>query len=388
MQVALVNNDGFSTYQFRKRLILELVRLNHEVTVIVPPSDYDERIKQLGVRVYNIKLARFHSFFGDVSFFWNLYVFLKKSRFDIVHNMTIKPNIYGTIAAKLASVPRIFCLVPGAGYVFAENTSVGLNPLKLLIKLLYKLAMLHCEKVWFQNQDDFQEFCESKIIKKSQGIVIRSSGVDIDKYSQKNLLPDRCLYWKSKLAVKANDKVIVMVVARLIKSKGVDIFLEVARGFQAKNIDCKFVLVAPAEISSYEVLEQSIFQNSGLNNFVYLDNFVDDIEHILGIASVVCLPSYYSEGVPRVLLEAMALSKPIVTTSSPGCKETVQDGLNGFLVKPKDAGDLEEKLTTLIKSTKDISKFGDYSRYLAETYFSDKYVSQQVISKLYQLNTD
>lgn len=388
MQIALVNNDGFSTYQFRKRLITDLVKLKHEVTIVVPQSGYDNRLKKLGVKVHNINLPRFHSFFSDILFFLSVYMFFRKNSFDVVHNMTIKPNIYGTIAARLAGVPRIFCLVPGSGYIFSEKSSMLSNFLKFLIKKLYRVAMFSCEKIWFQNQDDLDEFCKSKIIKKSQGVVILSSGVDIHKYSQKNLTQKRCGYWRSKFNIRDSDKVILMVAARLIQSKGVEVFLNVAKQFEANNIDCKFVLVAPTDKSSYEASNQSIFQDSGLDNFIYWSDFVEDIEHVIGISTVVCLPSYYREGVPRILLEAMALSKPIITTLSPGCKETVRHGQNGFLVKPKDIEDLKEKLINLISSDSDIFNFGLYSRHLAETCFSDKYVSEQVISNLYKYRMD
>ena len=150
-KICIFNNDGFSVLHFRKRLIKDLLSSGHNVTVLIPPSRYDKELTSLGVKVEHIELERFISPISDLLLLFRLYRFLKSHSFDLIHNMTIKPNIYGTMVAKFVGISRIVCLVPGAGYIFSEVKNTVDNITRNVLIKLYAFAMKYADKVWFQN---------------------------------------------------------------------------------------------------------------------------------------------------------------------------------------------------------------------------------------------
>ena len=248
--------------------------------------------------------------------------------------------------------------------------------------------MNFCNKIWFQNQEDRDEFVNKNIIDYEKSVVIRSSGVDLQKYDMNNIDARKMKFWRGRFAIKPDDKVVLMVAARLIKAKGVVDFIEAATCFEQRNIDCKFILIAPCEKNSHDEISPSLFQDSSLKNFIYYSDFIDDIHNVIAMADIVTLPSYYREGVPRILLEAMSLSKPIITTNSIGCRETVNDGYNGFIVNPKDSIGLAIKIEELISSNDLLRAFGNNSRKMAVKEFGDKSVSKKVLSELYLITNE
>jgi len=381
--ICIFNNDGFSVIHFRSRLIKDLVNHGNIVTVLVPYSKYNNEIEGLGVRVKNIKMSRFNNPISDIYLIIQLCKFFNKEKFDTLHNMTIKPNIYGTIVARYFGVNRIVCLVSGTGYLFSNTSGYFDKLVKYITLSLYRFSMNFTDKIWFQNQEDKDEFIEKNIIDSEQGVVIRSSGVDLKKYDINNINIKRVEFWRDKFVIKPSEKIVLMVAARLIKAKGVYEFIEAATYFEEKGINCKFILIAPSEKNNYDEIGQNIFKDLKLKNFIYYSSFINDINNVLALADVVTLPSYYREGVPRVLLEAMSLSKPIVTTNSIGCKETVKDGYNGYLVEPKNSAILASKIEKLIASDELLKLFGLNSRKLAIKEFSDKLVSKKVLYELY-----
>ena len=214
-------------------------------------------------------------------------------------------------------------------------------------------------------------------------MVIRSSGVDVDKYDLSNIDPERSLHWKETFNVRSRESVVLMVTARLIKSKGVMDFLEAAKILSNSDVKCKFILIAPSEKNTHDEINPKVFEECNLDNFVYYKEFIDDIHNMISIADIIVLPSYYREGVPRILLEGMALSKPLITTNSVGCRETVRHNVNGFLIDPKNSHQLAENIQNLIQNSDLAEAFGVNSRRMAREEFSDTIVSKQVISELY-----
>jgi len=386
--ICIFNNDGFSVAHFRGRLIKDLIKNGNTVTVLVPYSKYNAEIERYGATVKNIRMNRFISPISDIFLLVRLYRFLKNEKFDIIHNMTIKPNIYGTLVAHYVGIKRLVCLVPGVGHIFSNATGYIDRLVKGSTIQLYKFSMRFTSKIWFQNQEDMDEFIEKGIIKSKQGVVIRSSGVDLDKYNINNISSERLLFWRDKFMIKSHEKVVLMVSARLIKTKGVAEFVEAATYFEQENINCKFILVAPSEKNSHDEINPSIFNELGLHSFIYYSNFIEDIHNVIALADVVTLPSYYREGVPRILLEAMSLSKPLITTNAIGCKETVRDGYNGFIVNPKDSLGLATSLQKLVTSEDLLREFGNNSRKMAVEDFSDKLVSRKVLSELYLITNE
>jgi len=384
--ICIFNNDGFSVVHFRSRLIRDLISAGNAVTVLVPASQFNDEIENLGAKVCNIRLSRFNDPISDIYLIFKLYRFFKTEKFDILHNMTVKPNIYGTIIAYYCGVRRIVCLVSGAGYMFSHSRGVIDKITKKIALGLYQFSMKFCDKVWFQNEEDRDEFVNKNIVDHAKSVVIKSSGVDTKKYDLNRIDRNEVNVWRGRFGIKPNDKVVLMVVARLIKAKGIVEFKEAAAWFEQRKLDCKFVLIAPYEKGSLDGVCPNFFQGSDCRNFIYHSDFVDDIHNVIAMADIVTLPSYYREGVPRVLLEAMSLSKPIITTNSIGCKETVVNGYNGFLINPKDSVGLAAKIEDLLSSKRLLTTFGKNSRKMAIKEFSDKKISKKVLAELYLIS--
>ena len=384
MKIAIVNNDDFSVLHFRKELILTLISLGHEVTVIVPVGKYNKGLLDLGVSVININVSRFIAIFSDLIYTIHLYKIFVKNDFDIVHNMTIKPNIFGSVSARFAKVNRIVSLVAGIGYIFSDHTTVRMRIVRELVIVLYRFAFSFNDKVWFQNQDDINDFVSLKILSRSKALLIKSSGVNMDKYNIDIIGKNNLDLLRKELRVPSDFKCVVMVAARMIRSKGVNEFLSSATLLSRKYHDWCFIMLTPREDTPDSVPQEFIDQHIS-SNIIVIDKFRDDSINFLAIADVVVLPSYYREGVPRTLLEAMSLSKPIITTSERGCKEVVVDGVNGYKIQSKSTDELAIKIELLINSRKDRVEFGKESRNIVGKYYRSSIIIDRVISELYDL---
>lgn len=385
MKIALVAPDDFSVWQFRKGLIQYLVSHGHEVYVIsdifclTTPPRYFELLKEIGVTYISIKINRFFAPRSDIGLIINLYKIFKKISFDIVHNFTIKPNIFGSIAAKFANVPKIICSVTGRGFVKFNKI------LNLIVKIFYWYSFRISNKIWFQNPDDLNYFLDSKIVDKNKAVLIKGSGVNLDEFSINSLNEYELLEFKKKMQIDSSSKIITMVVARVVKAKGVIEFIKASEILKDKY-PIKFILVGPIEKnSSQSIQKEYLKKKEELGNFKWI-SFVKDIRKIYAISDVVVLPSYYGEGVPRSLLEAMAMEKPIITTDNVGCREVVEDGKNGYLVPIKDSKALANAIEKLIIDENKRKKFGRYSRIKVEKEFDEKIVIERIIKELYQLD--
>lgn len=387
-KIALVLNDGFSMFHFRRGLISSLVSKGLEVTVIVPPSAYRERLESLGARYLAVPMARFVSPLHDLLLFARLYRLFRTERFDIVHNMTIKPNIFGTVAAKLARAPKIICLISGLGFVFAENQSFRSRISSGIAKLLYRAALPCCHKVWFQNADDCREMIERGLVRSDQGVVIRSGGIDLDEFSPDAASEDDCCALRAELNIPPRSRCVVMVAARMLWSKGVREFVEAAKTVSSHHHDWYFVMLCPFDPGSPDSVSEEYFSISGASNLRIVTDFRSDVKTFIALGEIIVLPSFYREGVPRSLLEALSMAKPIITTDHPGCREVVDEGVNGFLVPIRDSRVLSERIRILIADPQLRSNFGERSRLKAKREFAQEIVTSRILSELYGENAE
>ncbi|MBD1806564.1 glycosyltransferase family 4 protein [Microcoleus sp. FACHB-SPT15] len=386
MKIALILNDDFSMWHFRGGLIKALVHKGMDVCVIVPPGSYVSKLEAMGARCIPIAMNRFITPVQDLKLLFQLYSVFRAERFDLVHNMTIKPNIFGTLAAKLAGIKRIVCLVSGIGYVFSEEfDSTKKRIVRKLATFLYKLALSISDKTWFQNKDDLELFIEKGIIKAAKGLVIRSGGINLNEFSLTDVNSGILAQLRQELQIKENPKCVVMVAARLIWSKGVREFVEASELLKAAYPDWIFLMVCPQDPGSPDSVPQDYIDAHRADNLIVIDYFRDDIKNIIALADIMVLVSYYREGVPRTLLEGLSMSKPIIASNSVGCKEVVEDGKNGFLVPVKDAKQLAEKLRYLMDDEDKRHLFGKYSRELAKKCFDETIVVNRILTELYEI---
>ncbi len=316
----------------------------YEVHIACADSPKIQCLTDLGFKVHKLKLKR-SSILSVFFEFFEIYNLLKTIKFDILHLVTIKPVLIGGIAARLVNVKAVVYAITGLGFIFITTGFVA-SVKRFIIKLFYKVALKHKNSyIIFQNQDDVNLFSSNNLINSKQAVIIKGSGVDLEKF-------------KPITKKSNNDEVTVILAARMLRDKGVYEFNQAANILLAKNINAKFILAGgldeagnPTRIPKSELLS--------FKNINWIDH-QNDMVTVLNSADIICLPSY-REGLPKVLCEACACGLPIVTTDTPGCKDVVEDGKNGYLVPIKDVNKLSDALEKLIINKDLREKFGKYS---------------------------
>ena len=366
--VFLVNVDWFFL-SHRVPVAMAAREMGYDVYVVTGDSGRAKEITDLGFKFYPIPLERagLHPVKELASFLSILRIY-RKIKPDLVHQVTIKPIIYGSLAARFTKIRRIISMVSGLGYNFSPQAHGGARIRAFL--LIYKLAVRSKKnKVIFQNPDNMDYFIQHRVIKRDQAVLIKGSGVDMNEF---------------KYTPPAGGVVKFLFAARLLIDKGIREYLRMAEIMKVKYPSQAEFIVAgiidpesPTMISEEELLGA---HNSGSIKWI---GFKKDMKELLGSIDVMVLPSY-GEGVPKVLIEAAAVGRPIIATDTPGCREIVIDNKNGFLVPVKDAETLAQAAEKLIRDERLRLVMGRESRKLAEAEFSlDKVIEQT--TELYRL---
>ncbi len=364
-KIIVVGSLAESLVVFRGVLLQDMVRNGHEVIACAPkaPDFVRAELHDYGVAYHEIQLERTKmNFLNDLRSLLAFVKFLITEKPDVVLTYTIKPNIYGSFSAVLARVPLIGMLITGLGHPFSDKAG---RLLRFVSGFLYRLAITGRHVVFFQNPDDMSFFLEKKIVKKSNRIVlINGSGVDLNQF-QSRPLP---------------EKVSFLLLARLLKEKGVREYAEAAGKLKKKYPDVHFRLAGPFREDRFHVSREELEQwtKEGLVEYLGL---LMDVRNVLEEAFVYVLPSY-REGTPRSVLEALAMGRPVITTDAPGCRETVVDGVNGFLVPPKDAEALAEAMEKFILEPSLGHRMGQAGRSLAEKKYEVHAVNRVILDNL------
>ncbi|AVU76086.1 MULTISPECIES: glycosyltransferase family 4 protein [Pseudomonas] len=356
MRFLLVASFPESIMVFRGELIKALLRRGFIVHIAAPNlslgSAVRKDLEEAGLQVHEIPLRRVGmNPLSDVLTLWSLWRLMLRIKPDVFLGYTIKPVIYGLLAARLAWVPKRFALITGLGYSFQGNSTKkgSRNFLRTLVQGLYRLALRGANKVFFQNSDDQRLFLNRKLIHSlAKTVVVNGSGVDLVRYKMQPL-PSRMSF---------------LLIARLLGDKGVREYAEAARRVRGMYPYIKFYLVGwlddnPDTIGKHE-LESWV--SDGTLEFL---GRLDDVRPAIVNSSVYVLPSY-REGTPRTVLEAMAMGRPIITTDAPGCRETVSHGLNGLLVSVRSVDDLVQAMVKLIENREVVERMAIASRAMAE----------------------
>lgn len=353
--------------RFRGDLVRRLVAEGHEVITYVPPvpQELEDEIIGLGVTFYSYPLDRTSTNpFRD----WKSYSALKKrlelDQPEIVFCYTAKPMIYGSFAAARTTKARIVSLVTGLGYGFSGG-DLKQRLLSRLQRFLYRRAFKNNARVVFQNPDDCQLFLDWKLVSEEQKAVVAGSGVNVAEFEYEEMSSD--------------DGITFLMVARLLREKGVYEYLEAARRVQEKFPDsgCRFLLVGGEDGNPGGVKLEKLRE---MGSPVEILGHQDDVKSFLIKAHCFVLPSY-REGTPRSTLEALAIGRPVITTDAVGCRETVVDGENGWVVKVADADGLTDAMSEAVSmSREDLLKFAEASRKRAEEVFDVNKVNEKMIS--------
>lgn len=357
---------------------------NQEVIAVAGAgkNGYEKRLKE-NFKFIEIPVKRSIDWKGgDLLYLWRIFRFCRKEKPDICHNFTMKPCIYGTIAQKAAGTEKIYCTVTGLGYLFQGNGFFK-SIIRKAVVLLYKLAFSFADKVIFLNPEDKKLFLKLKILSEEKAELIKSSGVDLDKFSKKNVDKNglKDIIIKNQLS---SDYVVITMVARMLYEKGVEEFVEAAGILNNQRENLKFILVGPIDTHNPSgIPEKKLLKWCKDKKVSYLGRR-RDIKEILFLSDIFVLPSYYGEGVPKALLEAGAMKLPLITTDHTGCREVVDDKKNGFLVEKKNSIDLKEKLLLLIDDEDLRKKMGEFSREKIKKEFNEEEVVEKNLS-LYEI---
>lgn len=351
-----------SLLNFRGPLLRALIAERLQVHVAAPSLPVDSVIRQqledLGVRVHGIPLKR--TGVNPLSDLWtmcNLWWLMRQIKPDFVLSYTIKPVIYGNIAAWVACVPRRFALITGLGYAFREGASQR-SWFKQIVQFLYRTALVRVHKVFFQNPDDELTFFSLGIVRSTdrKTIIVNGSGVDVSSFTVKPLPQVKQF----------------LMIARLLCDKGVREYVKSATIVRRQHPDVRFAFVGWIDDNPNTIREAEL-QCWIEEGDVQFYGRLDDVKPVIAESSVYVLPSYYPEGTPRSVLEAMAMGRAIITTDAPGCRETVIDGYNGFLVPVKAVDELVTAMLKFLDRPELVGLMGERSRQIAvEKYDVDK----------------
>ena len=368
MKVVVISAFAPSLINFRGLLLEAMVNSGHEVIACAPssPQDVIRALAKMGVSYREISLQRTGTNPGqDVKTFFELKNLFHQLAPDIVLCYNIKPVIYGSLAARYARVPNLFSMVTGVGYAFGES-SFKQRLIGAIVQPLCRVALKGNTKVFFQNPDDMELFAELNLIRGTeQAVLINGSGVDIEHYREVR---------------PVTEKIVFLLIARLIRDKGLYEYVEAARIIKQHYPEVVFRLVGPFDSNPTAISEATVNQWQGEGVIEYAGETKDVRPYIAG-SSVYVLPSY-REGTPRTVLEAMSMGRPIITTDAPGCRETVIHGKNGYLVPVKNLDALVEALERFIANPELIPIMGKESRKIAEEKYDVRKVNATILNTM------
>ncbi|HSZ72426.1 MAG TPA: glycosyltransferase family 4 protein [Cytophagaceae bacterium] len=355
--IAILVNTSWNIYNFRMNIVNALTDKGYKVLCIAPKDNYSERLIAKDVQYVPVSMQnRGVNPIQDFLLCIRLWKIFKQYKPDVVLQFTIKPNIYGSMAAGLLGIPTI-SNVSGLGTVFLNNKLSS-----RIAMLLYRMAFRFPFKVFFQNQEDQKLFIDSHLVKGDNTALLPGSGVNLQRFvfsTYKRQIP-----------------FVFLMASRLIIDKGLFEYLEACSIVKAKlgqDVEC-WLQGSPADSEASGITKDNLKEVLSQYPVRYF-SFTDSIEEFIKKADVLVLPSY-REGLARVLLESAALGKPLIATNVAGCREVVKNEFNGLLCNVKDAGDLSRAMIALYeKSEIELQLLGKNSRALVEKEFSDEIVS-------------
>ena len=363
-RVAIVGSQAFAAVNFRGPLIADLVARGHEVFALAP--DFDEtterKIRALGATPVAFSLERtgFNPFV-DIRAVIGLWRIFRSLEPDVVLCYFIKSVIYGLIASRLAGVERRIALIEGAGYTFSEaaETSPRRRILRWLVSALYRAALRFADRVFVLNRDDEALFVNTRMARANQLQVLPGIGIDLDHF---------------KAMPSFSTPVTFCLMARLIEEKGVRIYADAAAEIKDVHPQTRFLLLGEVD-ESRGAVPRADLDRWVTQGVLEWPGKIDDVREYLAVSSVFVLPSYYREGLPRSILEAMAMGRPVITTDNPGCRDAVSDGVEGLVVPVRDARALAHAMKRFIRQPDLIASMGQSARRTAEARYDLKHIN-------------
>jgi glycosyltransferase involved in cell wall biosynthesis len=329
--VALASNTAWYLHNFRSGLIRTLLERGDRVATLAPSDGYVPRLRDMGCEVVDLPMDNMGTNpVRDIATWHHFRRAYRAIGPEVVLHYTAKPMVYGTLAARSLGIP-IVNTVTGLGTAFLRG-----GPLQTVVQTLYRVALRHSPRVFFQNPDDLDLFVSRGLVRLEQAGRLPGSGVDLERFA---------------VAPTAQGPArVFLLVARMLRDKGIGEFVEAARGLRRENPGLRFQLLGQLGVANRTAIPRSEVESWVREGSIEHLGEIDDVRPWIGNADCVVLPSY-REGTPRTLLEAAAMGRPIVTTDVPGCRQVVDDGVTGLLCRARDATDLAVKIRSITGMT-------------------------------------
>lgn len=360
-------NATWNIYNFRLNILRKLRDEDYRIYVIAPVDKYiiyQEEFPELN-HIPLLKLKRKSTNpLADFQLAFELFSIYKKINPDLILHYTIKPNIYGGIAAGLLNIPSI-AVVTGLGYAFIRKGFI-----RRVTKLLYRMSSRFHKKVVFENSDDLKLFMDLKLIKAKQGFMVNGCGIDTTRYSPKEK--------------EEKETIVFTFIGRLIYDKGIKEFVEAARKLKTSNRKVSFWIIGEIDINNPAAIKENELKEWIREKIVVYHGYQDDIRSFIAESDCIVLPSY-REGLSKVLLESMSMAKPLITSDVPGCRQLVDHGVNGFLAAPQDVDSLLRMINKVIDLTPiERKRMGINGRKKAVKEFDDALITEQLSTLIAQ----
>lgn len=366
-KILYVDNRVSYVVSHRLPLLQAARERGFEVHVTTLTEGDASRLEAAGFAYHEISTrGRSNNPFDEVGLIYKLSRLYRRLEPDLVHHVTLRSILYGGTAARLASRPSVVDSVTGLGYLFS-GSSWRVRLARRGVLLVLRGIMRHPQhRVIFQNPDDARLFRRAGIVPEERAVLIKGSGVSLDAFPLRPF-------------PNGQEAPAVLMASRLLWHKGVGEFVEAARRLQAEGVEARFLLAGGHDPDNPAAIPRRVLERWHEEEVIEWLGYCDDMPALLAGVSLVCLPSYYREGVPKVLIEAAATGRPIVATRMPGCKEIVQDGVTGLLVPPQDSRALAEAIGQLVQDPERAEAMGHRGREHVRAAFSLEHVVNRTL---------
>jgi len=352
-------------WSHRRLLALAALDKGYDVYVVTRVNDYAQKINDLGIKLIPIKIDRHgKNIIQELKLIKEIIEIYKKIKPDIVHQIAIKPILYGTIATLFVKTRKIVNTFPGLGHVF-ESKRFWDRKIRFFLMNIFKLLFkIRPVKVIVQNMDNADLLINAGVCEERNLSLIRGSGVDLREYIQSD---------------EVSNSPIILFASRLLWQKGLADFVAAASIVRESNTNVRFVIVGEPDKNNPNSVPETTLNEWNEGGLVEWWGYQSQMLKILSKVKVVVLPSFYGEGIPKILIEAAACGKPIITTDMPGCREIVIHELNGFLVKPHNPEVIADHVRQLLEDDGLCKQMGKEGRRLVESEFSIEKVNAETL---------
>ncbi|MCO5342888.1 glycosyltransferase family 4 protein [Aeromonas veronii] len=367
-KLAFVANTAWSMFNFRHGLLSRLIYDGYQLTIIAPRDEFSDKLQKMGCAVVDLPMeAKGTNPLQELELIYTLYRIYQQLTPDFIIHYTIKPNVYGSFAAKIAGIPSL-AITTGLGYTFVND-----NFIAKIARQLYKMAFRYPKEVWFLNEDDRQAFLAYSLVSENKAKLLHGEGVNVSHFSPIS-------------SSSGSNSITFLLIARMLWDKGIGEYIEAARVIKSKYPKTHFQLLGACDVPNPSLISReqlSIWESEGIVEYL---GTTDDVRAVIANVDCVVLPSY-REGIPRTMLEAAAMAKPLIVSDAPGCKDVVINGKTGFLCKVKNRDSLAAAMELIInQSTQERVDMGVAGRNLVLQKFDEQVVIKKYIDMLSRYN--